>query len=100
MKEDYIGKRTNLKKSDYDKLFGVSDNLASESIIVVADCYMPRHGLMFYDSELKLKGFLEICFECNRIEIIGEIPLGLISFGEEMSNLKIIFNEYNLLNPS
>ncbi|MEP2238464.1 MAG: hypothetical protein ABJI22_08895 [Maribacter sp.] len=100
LKDDYIGKRISLKESDYDRLFRVSDSQVSESIIVVADCYMPRHGLMFYDSELRLKGFLEICFECNRIETVGEVPIGIISFGEEMSNLKKIYNEYNLLNPN
>ncbi|SHK68412.1 hypothetical protein SAMN04488007_3638 [Maribacter aquivivus] len=100
IKTKYVGQKVKLKKSDYKKVLKIPDNKlseTSETIIVVADCYIPRHGLNFYDSSQRLTGFLEICFECNRYEISGNVPLEMIILGEDLSSIKKVFEEYNLL---
>lgn len=46
------------------------------------DCYTPRHGIAWYNSNNALEAFLEICFECKdhktwgNIEIEGQKSVG------------------------
>jgi len=35
------------------------------SSMQVADCYLPRHAIVFYKSQ-KVIAFIEFCFECNQ----------------------------------
>ncbi len=37
------------------------------------DCYIPRHGIAWYNSNNELEAFLEICFECNGYKTWGSI---------------------------
>ena len=99
LRNEYVGQKIKLKKSDYKNVLKIPSKKVDSliEVVVIADCYIPRHGLNFYDSKQNLVGFLEICFECNRFETAGEVPLNLVSFGEEMSNLKKVYEEYNLL---
>jgi len=100
IRNEYVGQKVKLKKSDYKKVLRIPDKKlseTSETIVVVADCYIPRHGLSFYDSSGRLTGFLEICFECNRYKTAGDVPLDMIVLGEELSSIKKVFNDYNLL---
>ncbi len=30
-------------------------------------CYIPRHSLIFYNNENEIFGYIEICFDCNRV---------------------------------
>lgn len=41
----------------------------------VSKCFFPRNAVLFYDENDKVFEFLEICFECYRIEYISEKSL-------------------------
>lgn len=47
-----------------------------------ADCFSPRHGIVFYNSKNKITGHISICFECNRYlsqpEVIHHLKIDLL----------------------
>lgn len=38
----------------------------------VSMCFFPRNAILFYDENDKVFDFLEICFECHRMEALSE----------------------------
>ena len=44
---------------------------------IPASCYQPRHAFIYYDTEHKPVGFLEICFSCWRYRASPELPRGM-----------------------
>ena len=66
--------------SDFNLLLPVSDSInigiekLKNSLINcktknwVAACYDPRHSILFYNEKDEIFGYIEICFECNRVE--------------------------------
>lgn len=51
-----------------EKLTNIIYNYGYESessIRQATNCYMPRNAILFYNSENKIIGFIEICFECS-----------------------------------
>ncbi len=46
-----------------------------------ADCFNPRHGIVFYNSKNKIVGHISICFECNSYhtqpEVIHHVKIDL-----------------------
>ena len=62
-----------LNKNQADTLFSIFVDYTFENAstgIVSADCYNPRHAILFY-KDGQLIEYVEICFECARIEFIG-----------------------------
>jgi hypothetical protein len=39
------------------------------------ECYTPRHGIAWYNSNNELEAFLEICFECQDYKTWGNISI-------------------------
>lgn len=39
------------------------------------ECYIPRHGIAWYNSNNDLEAFLEICFECQGYKTWGNIKI-------------------------
>ena len=69
-----ISDRVALNKNQIDTVFSIlydyrftTDSTLQES----AACYNPRHAILFYKND-KLIEYLEICFECQRIEHIDK----------------------------
>jgi hypothetical protein len=60
----YTGQIDTIYSILYDYKFS-NDNTLEES----AACYNPRHAILFYKAN-KLIEYLEICFECQRIEFV------------------------------
>lgn len=57
-----------------------------------AECYSPRHGILFYDSAKNLLGFLEICLECQGNKHFG-IPNIDIDSNGQYEALRVFFKE-------
>lgn len=53
--------------------------------------YQPRNGMLFYDEQGQLVGFLEICFECNGFRNFATAPEMQNYCDEMIINLKNLF---------
>jgi hypothetical protein len=60
---------------------------------IIAMCYNPRHAVLFYNTEGKISGIYEICFECNNVKI-G--IMGTIMFPKSSTYLKSLFSKSEL----
>lgn len=62
----------------------------SEQVEYIAVCYMPRHGILFYEENDVVIGFVELCFECDRAEVsshvldVGLLPASIFDRLEEL----------------
>lgn len=84
--EERVVNQKQVHKSDYQDFMNIllNDN-DPDRIEVVSDCYIPRNAILFFDLQDRLIGFIEICFECNKIKAIGicekwDIKLGNTDF--------------------
>ncbi len=60
----------------------------------IGACYEPRHGVVFYNNQNELIGYIEICFECSQIHVFGKIPFpGQMAY-EDYMRIKKIFARY------
>ncbi|MFK7787346.1 MAG: hypothetical protein AB8B56_19640 [Crocinitomicaceae bacterium] len=91
-----VGDKYQLQSDEIDSLFNMLYiGAISHS---AASCYNPRHGIIFYNSSDSIIGFLEICFECNRIYSLPGTPnMGPLE-NKPFKQLKELFREKNLVN--
>ena len=90
----YIGKRIKLNKSGYDSVMIIlNENLIDEAV-AFNDCYWPRNGIIRYNSQGKMIGFLEVCFECGNSKVVGNMPNGHESI--DLNKLKELLKLYEL----
>jgi hypothetical protein len=78
-----IKQRIILSKEETNKLFDIlydSDQIGGHSVQSLADCYSPRHSIVFYDSGRAI-AFLEVCFECEGTRQTPNVDFG--KFTEE-----------------
>lgn len=80
-KVDNIKQRVTLNKNQADSLLSILYNFNSfpagvDTSMVQADCYNPRHSIVFYKRNEAI-AFLEICFECG-----GTVQTKGVDFGE------------------
>ncbi|MFK7786876.1 MAG: hypothetical protein AB8B56_17275 [Crocinitomicaceae bacterium] len=81
-----------LSSSDIDTLLGILYTTEQSNYIDL--CYNPRHGIIFYNDSNEFMGFLEICFECKRVESNDKIlDPGLLNT-EAFVRLRKIFDEH------
>jgi hypothetical protein len=57
-------------------------------------CYEPRHGIVFYNNQNALIGYIEICFECSQIHVFGKVPYPEQMAYEDYMSIKEIFAGY------
>jgi hypothetical protein len=74
-----IKSRTEISDPSTLKQLQILLNDTSEASMTT-ECYIPRHGIAWYNSKNELEAFLEICFECN-----GHKTWGNIKFNEAKS---------------
>ncbi|AFM05214.1 hypothetical protein Fleli_2861 [Bernardetia litoralis DSM 6794] len=84
---DSIQTRVTLSKPQKEELvkFLTSPN---KSKLEAADCYWPKHAILFYKSE-KVDSFLEICFECN-----NSCPKWFVLQGR-YNDLELLFKDFS-----
>jgi len=97
LEEDLVGMKNIIKNSDFKaflkSLYGQKVDLKDYTI---DSCYVPRHGICFYDSDKKRIGFFEICFECRNYKTAGEIPRLILLSETEFEVLMELFAKYNM----
>ena len=78
------------KKQMAKVLKAVADHYPA-SLAPAADCYRPRHAFIYYDSEHKPIGAIEICFSCRNYRM-SWTPPGPVDF----KRMKKIFLELKI----
>jgi hypothetical protein len=77
-----INNRKDLEKKYHNKLVKILFN-TSEEFIEFTECYSPHNGVFFYDSNDKMIGFLEICFNCAKVvEHFGMPNIGYLTIDQ------------------
>jgi hypothetical protein len=74
-----------LKESFHTALTKIVAKGIDELIFGLSSCYIPRHGIVYYDKSDQPVSSLSICFECERI---GIWSINHISFKQKMKNIK------------
>ncbi len=67
IKEKYVRNRILLNQDQINKLKSEFENCKSEDF-ESADCYWPRHVLIFTNTKNEIFGYIEICFSCGNSE--------------------------------
>jgi hypothetical protein len=76
---DDIQQQVTLNNDQRDSLFSILYNFKSVPVgldTLQADCYNPRHAIVFYEGEAAI-AFFEICFECG-----GTKQSKMVDFGQ------------------
>lgn len=75
------------------QVLGIVNGTLGTDEDIVAECFIPRHGLVFYDSQRKPTAHISICFECNqlRVEPDNDLP------NRGMPLFKRLFHEMGFL---
>lgn len=87
----HIGNRHELNYEEFDKLFDLL--YESESSNSRGACYNPRHGIIFYNSNGEINGYLEICFECYQMYSFPETPNIGPPVSDKFNELKKLFTQ-------
>lgn len=72
LEKDRFFNQQRISPADVDSIFSLLyaskiNDQARKSI----KCYNPRHGLLLYSGSGLLLGFIEICFECEKIKVVN-----------------------------
>jgi len=89
IKGEMIGDRCDFDMTLKDSLFRAI--YYGELKIGHTNCYNPRNGILFYDVENNLIGFIEICFECSQFLAAGNTPCIARLEPRNMADLKSFF---------
>ncbi|WP_445722682.1 hypothetical protein [Flavobacterium sp.] len=68
LSNDFIKERIVLSENQKTKLFNLIAKDSCNSDQLIADCYNPRHQIVFKDKKDNVIGDIEICFSCGNIE--------------------------------
>lgn len=60
-----------------------------------AECFWPRHAIIFFDKEKNMLGHLSICFSCGNFLFSENLKFSSLGLKE----LKTFFNEQNIPTP-
>lgn len=92
--KDTISKTLNLSQiENLNDILSGRKNLAIDSVTTVADCFYPRHNIIFLNKN-KIINHIAVCFECNDIKS-SKHPLASMENFEEFFNstgLKVFYN--------
>lgn len=58
------------------QVLGIVNGTLGADEDMVAECFIPRHGLVFYNAQGKPSAHISICFDCNqlRVEPDNDLP--------------------------
>ena len=69
-----------------NKILGSPDEIKEK---IVADCFYPRHNLLFLDKKNNITTYVLVCFECNQLKSNKKI-------NQNLKNYETFFNELGL----
>lgn len=92
----------NLKHLELSKqveLIQFFDNIILDSIQSRANCYEPRHAILFYDAQDSIECFIEICFHCSRLGFVSRQAINVEINSQDFEQLKQFFlrENYNII---
>lgn len=90
LQTNYIKTVVKINEEDFETLF--STLYRPKEYVSRGACYMPRHGILFYNQSGETIGFLEICFQCGNIYSLN-LKQPLVN-NESMSDLEKLFQKY------
>jgi hypothetical protein len=90
IKEKYLKSRIVLNPSQQNILKNSLINCKTKNW--VAACYDPRHSILFYNEKDEIFGYIEICFECNRVESTSNLKF----ISECVLSQEELFKEYGI----
>ncbi len=111
MKRCYLGGAIRYPNIDYSKIdckkqafnkeafFKVLISSTNNTTFVRGMCYEPRNGILFFDKEENLLGYLEICFACSNCETLSKLG-GMNFTSEQYVELEYLFNQNGLKTES
>lgn len=70
-----IGNGQLLSNEFHSKVAIAFKNGINELEMGLSKCFMPRHGIIYYDSEHQPVASLSICFECDKISVWSREPI-------------------------
>jgi hypothetical protein len=74
-----IGDGISLKEDDLGKIHGALARGVDELLLGLSKCYLPRHGIIYYDKVGKPVASFSICLECEKISfwdnVNGAVPI-------------------------
>lgn len=102
IKDKYLKNKIVLNNQQIVKLKKeLSNNCGSFSLFGGAKCYDPRHAIIFYNKKNEILGYIEICFECEKVNSSSNLKIledcalnleahfkefGITYFNEEQTN--------------
>ena len=102
-----IGNGIDLSDETLDQIKGVFARGANELVMGLSKCFIPRHGIIYYNSDNQPVASLSICFECEKIDFWSAQPVHMpkidpskfdIDYAEkQIAQLKEIFEANNIL---
>lgn len=96
--EALFGNQSILERADRTYLRSFLMRTGSSDI--TSECYIPRHGIAYYNHKEELIAYLEICFECRRLEAFGDFPMPDGDYFDHFDALKRLFVKHHLIsNP-
>lgn len=92
----------NLKHLELSKqveLIQFFDSIILDSIQSRANCYEPRHAILFYDAQDSIECFIEICFHCSRLGFVSRQAINVEINSQDFEQLKQFFlrENYNII---
>lgn len=65
---DTVSRTLNVNETEYlNILLSGKQNKDTSLVRAVADCFTPRHTIVFLDDKDSIVNYIFICFECNRV---------------------------------
>jgi hypothetical protein len=65
---DTISRTLNVNETEYlNSILSGKQNKDTSLVKAVADCFTPRHTILFLDDKDSIINYIFVCFECNRV---------------------------------
>ena len=97
-----VSRLFNLKHLELSKqveLIQFFDSIILDSIQSRANCYEPRHAIIFYDAQDSIQCFIEICFHCSRLKFVSRQAINVEINRQDFERMKQFFlrEDYNII---
>ena len=80
-----------LDEQGKEKLMKILMNYDHQDVNEVVFCYEPRNGIVFLDKKQQIIGYIEICFECQKVKPEPSNVTISTLFPDEFKTLKRFF---------
>lgn len=93
--EALFGNQSVLERADRTYLRNAL--MSTDKSSITKECYIPGHGIAYYNHKEQLIAYLEICFECRQLKAFGNFPMPDQDNFEHFARLKRLFAQHDLI---